>query len=202
MTDKTQAVLDANFQATTAGWITVYNVDGTNEFIGSTEEYLMVGVGLPANSYIDAPPAANPGYAICRNSAGTAWVQTENHRDQTVYDTGTLTPSIIQSLGPLSSTQTLMAPVTPYDQWNGVAWVTNATAQKAAQIAAAVAQQEALISAANVKTQLWQTQLMLGIITAADKATLTTWMAYVQAVQAVDTSTAPNIVWPVLPAAQ
>jgi hypothetical protein len=83
--------------------------------------------------------------------------------------------------------------------WNGTAWVTNTTAQNSAEIAAAVAEQTALISAANTKTQLWQTQLMLGIITAADKTTLTAWMTYVQAVQAVDTSTAPNITWPIAP---
>ncbi|HHN8431913.1 TPA: tail fiber assembly protein [Morganella morganii] len=55
-----------------------------------------------------------------------------------------------------------------------------------------------LIAEANQKTQLWQTQLMLGIITAEDKASLTEWMLYVQKVQAVDTS-APAIIWPEKP---
>lgn len=60
-------------------------------------------------------------------------------------------------------------------------------------------QKQALTTEANQKTQLWQTQLMLGIITGEDKASLTEWMLYVQKVQAVDTSTAPDIIWPEKP---
>ncbi|HAS8353843.1 TPA: tail fiber assembly protein [Vibrio vulnificus] len=56
-----------------------------------------------------------------------------------------------------------------------------------------------LITEASQKTQLWQTQLMLDIITEEDKASLTEWMLYVQKVQAVDTSAAPDIDWPVKP---
>lgn len=56
-----------------------------------------------------------------------------------------------------------------------------------------------LMSEVNSFTQPWQTQLMLGIITDADKASLTTWMKYYQSLQAVDTSSAPDISWPVKP---
>lgn len=63
----------------------------------------------------------------------------------------------------------------------------------------AEAQKQMLITEANQKTQIWQTQLMLGIITAEDKTSLTEWMLYVQKVQAVDTSTAPDIIWPEKP---
>ncbi|HAT1515789.1 TPA: tail fiber assembly protein [Morganella morganii] len=56
-----------------------------------------------------------------------------------------------------------------------------------------------LIAEATEITQLWQTQLILGIITEEDKASLKEWMLYVQKVQAVDVSTAPDIVWPVKP---
>lgn len=58
---------------------------------------------------------------------------------------------------------------------------------------------KSLTTEANQKTQLWQTQLMLGIITGEDKASLTEWMLYVQKVQTVDTSTAPDIIWPEKP---
>lgn len=53
-----------------------------------------------------------------------------------------------------------------------------------------------LLGDINTKTQPWQIQLMLGIISDEDKTSLTTWMKYYQAVQAVDTSKAPNINWP------
>lgn len=63
----------------------------------------------------------------------------------------------------------------------------------------AEAEKQLLTTEANQKTQLWQTQLMLGIITGEDKASLTEWMLYVQKVQAVDTSAAPDIIWPEKP---
>lgn len=64
----------------------------------------------------------------------------------------------------------------------------------------AQAQKELLLGEANKKTQAWQTQLMLEIITDADKASLILWMEYIQKVQAVDVSLAPNIKWPDQPA--
>ena len=49
------------------------------------------------------------------------------------------------------------------------------------------------MSEANGITQAWQTQLLLGIITDADKATLTAWMKYEQAVQAIDVSDVSDV---------
>nr|WP_240155280.1 tail fiber assembly protein [Pantoea multigeneris] len=57
----------------------------------------------------------------------------------------------------------------------------------------------ALLAEANTNTQPWQTQLMLGIISDSDKDSLITWMKYYQAVQAIDISKAPEIIWPVHP---
>lgn len=62
------------------------------------------------------------------------------------------------------------------------------------------AKKQALIAEASQKTQLWQTQLMLGIITEEDKASLKEWMLYVQDVQAVDPSLGAGVVWPTPPA--
>ncbi|URQ60024.1 tail fiber assembly protein [Pantoea alhagi] len=57
-----------------------------------------------------------------------------------------------------------------------------------------------LLGEGNSITQAWQTQLLLGIITDEDRATLTDWMRYVQQLQAVDLSGAPDISWPAPPA--
>ncbi len=75
----------------------------------------------------------------------------------------------------------------------------NPPVTKEQQIAEAEAKKQALISEASQKTQLWQTQLILGIITEEDKASLKEWMMYVQEVQAVDVSTDADIDWPVKP---
>lgn len=75
----------------------------------------------------------------------------------------------------------------------------NPPVTKEQHIADAEAKKQALTTEATQKTQLWQTQLMLEIITEEDKASLKEWMLYVQKVQAIDVSTAPDIDWPVKP---
>ena len=60
-------------------------------------------------------------------------------------------------------------------------------------------QKAALIDEAKDTISLWQTELQLGIISDDDKASLIAWMKYIQALNAVDTSTAPDIEWPVKP---
>lgn len=67
-------------------------------------------------------------------------------------------------------------------------------------IAEAEAKKQALIAEASQKTQLWQTQLILGIITEEDKTSLKEWMLYVQEVQVVDPSLGAGVVWPTPPA--
>jgi hypothetical protein len=49
------------------------------------------------------------------------------------------------------------------------------------------------LSKAQETISFWQTELQLGIISDEDKASLIAWMQYIKAVQAVDTSTTPNI---------
>lgn len=63
-------------------------------------------------------------------------------------------------------------------------------------IAQADTTKEALISSAKETISLWQTELQLGVISDEDKASLIAWMKYIKAVQAVDTSKAPDIAWP------
>lgn len=76
----------------------------------------------------------------------------------------------------------------------------NPPVTKEQQIAEAENEKQRLIAEASQKTQLWQTQLMLGIITEEDKASLKEWMLYVQQVQAVDPSLGAAVVWPTPPA--
>lgn len=65
--------------------------------------------------------------------------------------------------------------------------------------AQAEARKTALIADANKKTQAWQTQLMLGMISDEDKKSLIAWMEYVQKVQAVDASLGLGAVFPEQP---
>ncbi len=194
------ARLNNNQIAISAGIITVFNYDAlTREYINSNNEYLAVGVGLPANSCVDAPPEKEDGFALCRTADISGWEQVEDYRGKTAYSIETGSPVMITAPGRLDVTLTLIAPATGYDYWNGTEWVTDKTAEQAGAITQAETQRTALINEASTRTRLWQTQLTLNIISDADKELLTEWMRYIQDVQAVDITSAPEIFWPDMP---
>ncbi|EIW7137346.1 tail fiber assembly protein [Escherichia coli] len=201
MSDK-EITLDENGFATEAGFITVYSYDGeTREYFSSSVEFLPIGVGVPANSCIDAPGSKKEGFAIRRNADSTGWEYVADHRGETIYSTTTGKPVTVSQLGEYPEGTTTKAPSTQYDKWDGVEWVTDSDEQHAANVAAAEQQKVNLLNAANSKISLWQTELQLGIISDDDKATLIAWIGYIKAVQAVDTSTAPDVIWPAPPEA-
>lgn len=65
-------------------------------------------------------------------------------------------------------------------------------------IAQANIKQTSLLTAAKNTISLWQSELLLGIISDTDRAKLTAWIAYIKAVQAIDTTKLP-VIWPVQP---
>lgn len=91
-----------------------------------------------------------------------------------------------------------------YYKWNSDsnAWEMTAEAltQKAAdEIIVASNNQINLISSAKDTISMWQTELLLGTISDADKASLTSWISYIKLLQSVDPTAAPDITWPTAP---
>lgn len=193
-----KVTLDNNGLAKTAGILTIYNFDAVSgEFTGSSNEFLAQGVGLPASACIIAPPASEAGFVpVYRDGS---WQVVADHRGKRVYSVTDGSEIVISELGDYPANTTSLAPATAWDKWDGEKWVTDPDAQQAAIVGDAARQKSALLSEANGVTQAWQTQLLLGIINDADKAALTAWMKYIQSVQAIDVSEAPDIVWPVKP---
>lgn len=67
-------------------------------------------------------------------------------------------------------------------------------------IASADAEKQNRLSYATNKIVVWQTKLLMGrTLTDSESAELNAWMDYIDAVQAIDTSTAPDIEWPEQP---
>lgn len=193
-----QAILNKERIATVAGDITAFSYDReTREYLSSSIEYLAVGVGIPAASCIEKPGDSKAGYAICRNADFTDWEYVVDHRGETVFSTETGEAVIVSLPGDYPVGTTALAPSTSYDTWNGSEWVTDTEAQQAADVAAAERKKTALLAKAQGTISIWQTELQLGIISDEDKASLLAWMNYIKAVQAVDTSTASDISWPV-----
>lgn len=198
-----QAKLNNELIATIAGDITVYNYDGeTREFLSTSTEFLPVGVGIPAKSCIDAPGESKEGFAICRTVDFNSWEYVPDHRGEIIYSTETGESKEITALGDYPENTTTIAPLTPFDKWDGEKWVTDNEAQHSAAVESAEAQRQSLIDAAMASISLIQLKLQAGRkLTQAETTRLNAVLDYIDAVTATDTSTAPDVIWPELPEA-
>lgn len=197
------AELNSELIATVAGDVTVFNFDGeTREYLSSSVEYLAVGVGIPALSCTDAPGEEKNGFTICRTADLTAWEYVTDHRGETVYSTETGEAYIISLPGDYPENTTILAPVTPYDTWNGSKWVTDANAQHLADVASAEADKQSRIDKANdyINSKQWPGKAAIGRLKVDELAQYNRWLDYLDALEAVDISSAPDIKWPTLPA--
>lgn len=69
-------------------------------------------------------------------------------------------------------------------------------------VATAEARKASLLSDARAAISVWQTKLLMGRkLTDAESVSLNAWIDYIDTVAAIDTSTAPDINWPVPPEA-
>lgn len=193
-------VFDKNGLATEPGDIRCFYYDpDTGEYTGWSDEYINPGVSMPGHS-TDIDPGDEVSGKVAVFTDGE-WTQEEDHRGETVYSITDAKSSTVDYIGPIHAGFTGISPSGPYQKWNGKKWVTDAEAQQAADVADAKQKKASLITNAQATISLWQTELQLGIISDEDKASLIAWMNYIKAVQAVDTSKAPDITWPTPPAA-
>ena len=150
----------------------------------------------PVNA-LRVAPEETPGFWPCEQ--GGEWVLIPDHRGTKVYDTATAQESEIKELGELPAGVTTIAPDVEFPKWNGKKWVTDKAVKKESDIAAAEAQKQYLIAEVQTETQMLQTKLALGRIKDDEKALLNAWLGYLDLLEEVDTSTAPDITWPVKP---
>lgn len=194
-----QAIFGQDGNATETGYSHCYSYDAhTSEYLGEFDFWTLIGSGIPANSTMTAPPGTTAGkVAIFKDGD---WTIEEDHRGETIYSVSDQSASTVTNIGGYPNEYTPLKPSTVYDKWDGSKWVTDKDEKKEGDIAEANRQKQTLLYEADSFCRPWQTQLLLGIISDTDKASLTTWMKYYQQVQAVDTSKAPKISWPEKPA--
>lgn len=199
MSGDIKAVFDSNSIAIQAGSVQVFHFDSnTREFIGIEDIYVPLGVGIPALACLDEPPVQNEYQVAVRSEDNSSWSVTDDFRGITVYDLQTLASHVITEPGPIPDTVTTSAPSTPYDKWDGSAWVTDADAQHAADIAAADQQKKELISQVTADISILQDAVALNMATDEEKSQLTSLQGYRVLLYRVDTSLAPDIIWPVV----
>ncbi|ATO31589.1 tail fiber assembly protein [Dickeya dianthicola] len=194
------AGLGKNGLAERAGWLTVYHVDPlTREYTGASYEYLMIGTGLPADSYVDAPDLPGAGQALRRTADGSVWEHVPDLRGKTAYSTTNGQAQTVQDIGALPGGLTLLAPATAFDAWNGDQWVTDTGAQQAAAIAVAAQTLADRKAVAVARINELNYAVTLGMATRAEKDALTDWQTYLVQLSRIDTAAAPDIDWPAAP---
>lgn len=199
MSGDIKAVFDSNFIATQAGTAQVFHFDMTSrEFIGTEDVYIHLGVGLPAFSCLEEPPVQSEYQVAVRSEDNSSWSVTDDYRGITVYDIQTLDSHVITEPGPIPDTVTTFAPSTPYDKWDGSAWVTDVNALHAADVAVADQQKKELIAQVTADISILQDALALDMATDEEKALLTSLQTYRVLLNRVDASLAPNIIWPMM----
>lgn len=195
-----QAELNSELIATVAGNITVFNYDGeTREYLSSSVEYLAVGVGLPANSCTDMPGKSKENFAICRTADLSAWKYVADRRGEIVYSTETGEAVAIMALGDYPVGTTTLAPATQYDKWNGSEWVADTKALHEAAVTETEQMKTALLAEATATIAPLADAQAGGYIDDADIPRLAEWQRYRYKLTKVDTSIAPDVIFPPKP---
>ena len=188
------AVLDNNGLTISAGWAVVYNVDAKGEFLQATYQYLPVGVGLPANAYLDAPKNVKDNQAIIHN--GEQWIYPPDLRGTKIYSMKTGAETTMQEVGEIPEGYTTLKPTSEFDVWNGEKWVLDTEKQHQHDIDVATSQKKQLLSKATSQISYLQDAVDSQIATEQEIQLLAEWKKYRALVNRIDVQQAPNIDWP------
>ena len=188
------AVLDNNGLTISAGWAVVYNVDAKGELLQATYQYLPIGVGLPANAYLDAPKSVKDNQAIIHN--GQQWTYPKDLRGTIIYSTETGAEITMQEVGEIPDGYTALKPTSEFDSWNGEKWVLDTEKQHQHDVDIATSQKKQLLSEANEQISYLQDAVESEIASEQETQLLAEWKKYRVLVNRIDIEQAPNIDWP------
>lgn len=152
---------------------------------------------LPPLNALRIAPDIKEGFCPCEKD-GT-WINIPDYRGMTAYDKKTALPVVIDDVGELPDNLTLIVPDVDFPKWDGKKWVTNSAVKKASDIAEAEAKKQGLLAEATVIIDPFQDAVELGMATPEEESALKEWRKYRVILNRVDTSTAPDINWPVKP---
>ena len=93
-----------------------------------------------------------------------------------------------------------LSPEGEYQKWNGTSWVKDAEAEKLFRIREADETKNSLMQVASEQIAPLQDAVDLGIATEEEISLLAEWKRYRVLLNRVDTSVAPDIEWPTMPA--
>ena len=191
------AVLDNNGLTISAGWTVVYNVDAKGELLQATYQYLPIGVGLPANAYLDAPKSVKNNQAIIHN--GQQWTYPKDLRGTIIYSTETGVETTMQEVGEIPEGYTTSKPTSEFDSWDGKKWQLDVSKQHQYEVNQASAKKNQFIADATAQISYLQNAVESEIASEQETQLLAKWKKYRVLVNRIDIEQAPNIDWPSQP---
>ncbi|WP_193014307.1 MULTISPECIES: tail fiber assembly protein [Gammaproteobacteria] len=199
--DIQNGIIGENGLAKVAGWVKCYLAHPiTNEYIGATMENVLFDVSLSAGAYLDEPLLPKKeNQAVRRTKDSASWEIVDDYRDSVAYDTQTKQPIMIDFIGSLPETLTLLKPTSEFDKWNGEIWVVDKKAVRDAHVNLATKQKEELSQLAESRIIQLERKVRLGLSTDEDKELLTAWEIYTVKLDDVNLLLAPDIEFPEKP---
>ena len=188
------AVLDNSGLTISEGWVVVYNVDAKGEFLQATYQYLPIGVGLPANAYLEAPQSVKDNQAIIHN--GQQWTYPKDLRGTKIYSIETGGETILQEVGEIPDGFTELKPTSEFDSWDGKKWQFDKNKQHQYEVNQASIKKNQLLDKAASQLSYLQDAVDSQIASEQEAQLLAEWKKYRVLVNRIDIEQAPNIEWP------
>ncbi len=155
-------------------------------------------------SYLDEPMQPEQGKAIVRGSGG--WILVDDYRGRTAYHKQSRQPIVIDTLDPIPSSLTLIAPTSQFDAWDEQAqvWVKDEAMEDAWLVQQAQTQRQILMNEASQEIAVLIDSLdpaIIGDPNDADQVKLIAWKTYRVELSKIDQQpTYPGgVVWPAKP---
>ena len=191
------AVLDNSGLTISAGWAIIYSVDAKGEFLQATYQYLPIGVGLPANAYLDAPKNVKDNQAIIHD--GQQWTYPKDLRGTKIYSTETSAEMTMQEVGEIPDGYTDLKPASEFDSWDGKKWQLDKNKQHQYEVNQASVKKNQLLTEATTQISYLQDAVDTEIASEQETQLLAEWKKYRVLLNRVDVNKAPDIDWPKQP---
>ena len=185
------AVLDNSGLTISAGWAVIYNVDSKGEFLQATYQYLPLGVGLPANAYLEAPKSVTDNQAIIHN--GQQWIYPKDLRGTKIYSIETGAETILQEVGEIPDGFTELKPTSEFDSWDGKKWQFDKNKQHQYEVNQASIKKNQFLAEAASQLSYLQDAIDSQIASEQEAQLLVEWKKYRVLVNRIDIELAPNI---------
>ena len=188
------AVLGNSGLTISEGWVVVYNVDAKGEFLQATYQYLPIGVGLPANAYLEAPQSVKNNQAIIHD--GQQWTYPKDLRGTKIYSIETGGETILQEVGEIPDGFTELKPTSEFDSWDGKKWQFDKNKQHQYEVNQASIKKNQFLAEAASQLSYLQDAIDSQIASEQETQLLVEWKKYRVLVNRIDIEQAPNIEWP------